>query len=75
MVWTGRPEMFPDGCRRQPFGLAYRRGAEWAWIGLGAVTVAASVVAGLLGPVAFAVYAIALSLQVWLAWWWLAPRG
>ena len=36
------------GCRRV-WWLGYRRGAGWAWIGLGAVTVAASVVAGLLG--------------------------
>ena len=52
------------GCRRV-WRLGYRRGAGWAWIGLGAVTVAASVVAGLLGPVAIAVYAIVLSLPVW----------
>ena len=62
------------GCRRV-WRLGYRRGAGWAWIGLGAVTVAASVVAGLLGPVAIAVYAIALSLPVWGAWWWLAHRS
>ena len=37
------------GCRRV-WRLGYRRGAGWAWIGLGAVTVAASVVAGLLRP-------------------------
>ena len=35
------------GCRRV-WRLGYRRGAGWAWIGLGAATVAASVVAGLL---------------------------
>ena len=62
------------GCRRV-WRLGYRRGAGWAWIGLGAVTVAASVVAGLLGPVAIAVYAVVLSLPVWGAWWWLAHRG
>ena len=62
------------GCRRV-WRLGYRRGAGWAWIGLGAVTVAASVVAGLLGPVAIAVYAVALSLPVWGAWWWLANRS
>ena len=62
------------GCRRV-WRLGYRRGAGWAWIGLGAVTVAASVVAGLLGPVAIALYAIVLSLPVWFAWWWLAHRG
>ena len=62
------------GCRRV-WLLGYRRGAGWAWIGLGAVTVAASVVAGLLGPVAIAVYAVVLSLPVWATWWWLAHRG
>ena len=54
---------------------AYRRGAGWTWIGLGAVTVAASVVAGLLGPIAIALYAAVVSLPVWAAWWWLAHRG
>ena len=62
------------GCRRL-WRLRYRRAAWAAGIGLGAVTVAASVVAGLLGPVAIAVYAIVLSLPVWGAWWWLARRG
>ena len=62
------------GCRRV-WRLGYRRGAGWAWIGLGAVTVAASVVAGLLGPVAIAVYAVVVSLPVWGAWWWLANRN
>ena len=62
------------GCRRV-WRLGHRRGARWTWIGLGGLTVAASVVAGLLGPIAIAVYAIVLSLPVWLAWWWLAHRG
>ena len=62
------------GCRRLR-RLGYWRAARWAWIGLGAVTVAASVVAGLLGPIAIAVYAIVLSLPVWVAWSWLAHRG
>ena len=62
------------GCRRLR-RLGYRRGGWWAWIGLGAVTVAASVVAGLLGPIAIAVYAIVLSLPVWLGWWCLARWG
>ena len=39
------------------------------------VTIAASVVAGLLGPVAIAIYAIMLSLPVWGTWWWLVRRG
>ena len=52
--------------------LGYRRAAWMAGIGLGAVTVAASLVAGLLGPLAIAIYAAVLSLPVWVAWWWLA---
>ena len=44
------------GCRRL-WCLGYRRAAWTAGIGLGAVTVAASLVAGLLGPLAIAVYA------------------
>ena len=62
------------GCRRV-WRLGYRRGAGWIWIALGAVTVAASVVAGLLGPAAIALYAVVLSLPVWAAWWWLAHHG
>ena len=62
------------GCRRV-WRLGYRRGAGWAWIGLGAVTLAASVVAGLLGPIAIAACAVVLSLPTWAAWWWLAYRG
>ena len=42
------------GCRRL-WRLRYRRAAWAAGIGLGAVTVAASLAAGLLGPVAIAV--------------------
>ena len=62
------------GCRRL-WRLGYRRGAWTAGIGLGAVTVAASLVAGLLGPVAIAVYAVVLSVPVWIAWYWLVRRG
>ena len=54
-------------CRRV-WRLGYRRSAWAAGIGLGVVTVAASLVAGLLGPIAIAVYAAALSLPVWIAW-------
>ena len=62
------------GCRRV-WRLGFRRGAWLSGIGLGAVTAAASLVAGLLGRVAIAVYALVLSLPVWLAWWWLVRRG
>ena len=62
------------GCRRV-WRLGYRRGAWLAGIGLGGVTVAASLVAGLLGPVAIAIYAVVLSVPVWLAWLWLVRRG
>ena len=62
------------GCRRL-WRLGYRRGAWTAGIGLGALTVAASLVAGLLGPVAIAVYAVVPSVPVWIAWYWLARRG
>ena len=55
------------GCRRL-WRLGYRRGAWTAGIGLGAVTAAASLVAGLLGPVAIAVYAVVLSAPVWVVW-------
>jgi uncharacterized membrane protein len=37
--------------------------------------VAASLVAGLLGPLAIAVYAVLLSLPVWIAGWWLGRRA
>ena len=52
-------------------------------MGLGTATIAATLFAGLLGPVAIpgsgsgagAVCAVLLSLPVWLAWWWLVrPR-
>ena len=62
------------GCRRL-WRLGYRRGAWTAGIGLGAVTVAASLVAGLLGPVAIALYAVVLSVPVWIAWYGLVRRG
>ena len=62
------------GCRRLR-RLGYRRGAWAAGIVLGALTVQATVVAGLLGPVAIAVCAAVLSLPAWGAWRWLAYRG
>ncbi len=62
------------GCRRLR-RLGYRRGAWMAGIVLGTLTVWATVVAGLLGPVAIAVSAAVLSLPAWAAWRWLAYRG
>ncbi|MDE0489437.1 MAG: hypothetical protein OXI07_09640 [Gammaproteobacteria bacterium] len=62
------------GCRRLR-RLGYRRGAWMAGVILGAATVLAAVVAGLLGPVAIAVWAVLLSLPVWIAWLWLARHG
>lgn len=62
------------GCRRM-WRLGHRREAWGAGIGLGAVTIAATVVAGLLGPVAIFAYAVVLSLPVWIASEWLARRG
>jgi len=59
-------------CCRRLWRLGYRRGAWWAGVALGAVTVAASVFAGLLGPVAIAVCAVIFSLPAWAGWWWLA---
>ena len=78
--WNRWPWSRAAGCRwRSVAGalwrLGYRRGAWWTGAGLGALTVAASVVAGLLGPVAIAVYAVVLSLPVWIGWWWLVRRG
>ncbi len=62
------------GCRRLR-RLGYRRAAWAAGIALGALTVWATVVAGLLGPVAVAVWAVLLSLPVWIAWRWFARHG
>ena len=72
-----RRSLRPAAGARLPSRLAARLPARgrWAWVGLGAATVAASVVAGLLGPIAIMACAIALSLPVWAAWWRLAPRG
>ena len=62
------------GCRRL-WRLGRRRAAWWLGVSLGAPTVAASVFAGLLGPVAIAVVALLASVPVWAASWWLARRG
>ena len=53
-------------CRRL-WRSGYREAAWATMVGLGIVTVAATLLAGLLGPIAIAVYAIILSLPVWLA--------
>ena len=57
------------GCRRL-WRLGHRRAAWTAGAGLGAVTVAAGLFAGLLGPLAIAVCAAILSLPVWIAVFW-----
>ena len=62
------------GCRRL-WRLGYRRAAWAAGVTLGALTVVAALPAGLLGPLAIAVCAVALCVPVWIAWWWLAWRG
>lgn len=60
-------------CRRV-WRLGYARAAWAVGVGLGAVTVAASLVAGLLGPIGILAYALALSAPVWMVAWWLARR-
>ncbi|MXW35436.1 MAG: hypothetical protein F4103_16755 [Boseongicola sp. SB0673_bin_14] len=62
------------GCRRL-WRLGRRQTAWWLGASLGALTVAGSVFAGLLGPVAIAVVALLGSVPVWAASWWLARRG
>ena len=54
------------GCRRL-WRRGHRRAAWAAGVGLGAATVVAGLFAGLLGPLAIAVCALALSLPVWIA--------
>ena len=56
--------------------LGHRRAAWWAGIGARhRPRLAASLVAGLLGPVAIAVCAVVLSLPAWIARYWLGRRG
>ncbi len=62
------------GCRCL-WRLGYRRAAWATGVGLGTLTMAGTVFAGLLGPVAIAAWAVLLSLPVWVAWFWLARRG
>ncbi len=52
---------------RQLWRQGYRRAAWAAMAVLGPVTVAAALFAGLLGPAAIALYAVALSLPAWIA--------
>ena len=61
-------------CRRL-WWLGFRRAAWGVGAGLGAITVAVSLLAGLLGPLAIVVAAVVLSLPVWIAALWLARRG
>ena len=60
-------------CRRL-WRLGYRRMAWFAGTAFGALTVAASVFAGLLGPLAVAGCAVLLSLPAWAAWLCLRQR-
>ena len=60
----GMPLAF--ACRRL-WRYGYPRVAWLAMAALGAITVAATLIAGLLGPIAIAIYASVLSAPVWLA--------
>ena len=71
-VPCGMPLALGCRCLRR---LGYRRAAWAAGVGPGVPTVAGTVVAGLLGPIAIAVCAAVLSLPVWIAWGWLARAG
>ena len=61
-------------CRRL-WWLGFRRAAWGVGAALGTVTVAASLLLGLLGPLAIVVAAVVLSLPVWIAALWLARRS
>ena len=52
---------------RQLWRRGYRQAAWASMVVLGLVSIGATLLAGLLGPIAIAVYAIVLSLPVWLA--------
>ena len=62
------------GCRKL-WRLGHTRAAWVSGFVLGSVTIAASVFAGLLGPIAIGAVAVLLSVPVWLASWWLARRS
>ena len=62
------------GCRRLS-RLGHRPAAWWLGVSLGVLTVAASVFAGLLGPVAIVVWALLFSVPVWAVSWWLARNA
>ena len=62
------------GCRGL-WRLGRPRTAWWLGGSLGALTVAGSVFAGLLGPVAIAAFALLASGPVWVAVWWVARHA
>ena len=62
------------GCRWMA-RLGHRRAAWTAGTVLGAVTVAVSLAAGLLGPVAIAACAAVLAIPAWAGSWWVARRA
>ncbi len=62
------------GCRRL-WRLGYHRVAWTAGLVLGVVTVATTLVAGLLGPIAIVVCTTVSSLPVWAVAWWLGRRS
>ena len=57
------------GCRKL-WRTGRYRAAWWVGVSLGALTVAASVFAGLLGPIAIATLALMVSAPAWVTWWW-----
>ena len=69
--WSNRRQ--PGG--RPPHRVKMRHGSAQSAVGLGAATVAASLVAGLLGPLAVGLYAAVLSLPAWMAGWHLGRRA
>jgi hypothetical protein len=62
------------GCRRL-WRYGYRRGAWIAGVALGAATVMVTLPAGLFGPVAIVVSAVAVGLPVWIVWRWLVWKA
>ena len=62
------------GCRRF-WRLGRPRTAWWLGVALGTLTVAGSVFAGLLGPLAIAAFALLASAPVWGISWWVARHA